>query len=174
VGGEIQQWQQWVTSTGADFYKPSMQALVHHWWERTANGSGMHWKIAFCSWEFTLWSNVIILFVSVVVCMEINRKHYFWSNLHIRSSRQFLFPQCGPGKLKSGTHALSSSKTSHYHPCIRVTVRSAYHCKATLLSHTVEILPAIKQYTREKPLLIPFSFCTAGKNWAQIWTSTHI
>ena len=33
VGGVFQQWQQkrWVTSTGTDFYKCSMEALVHQW-----------------------------------------------------------------------------------------------------------------------------------------------
>jgi len=33
VGGAFQQWQQqkWVTSTGAEVYRRSMQALVHGW-----------------------------------------------------------------------------------------------------------------------------------------------
>jgi len=41
VGGAFQQWQQqqWVTSIGADFYKCSMQALIHRWQKWTANGS---------------------------------------------------------------------------------------------------------------------------------------
>ena len=34
----FQQWWQCFTSTGADFYKCSMQALVYHWWKYTANG----------------------------------------------------------------------------------------------------------------------------------------
>jgi len=29
--------KQWATSTGADFYKRSMQALVHHWRKCIAN-----------------------------------------------------------------------------------------------------------------------------------------
>ena len=37
-----------------------------------------------------------MLFVSAVVSMEINRRHYFQSNLC--GPRQFLFTQCGPGK----------------------------------------------------------------------------
>jgi len=53
-------WMQWgrgwcisavmtvVTSTGADFYECSMQALVHCWQKCTANGV-VCWKIAFCS-----------------------------------------------------------------------------------------------------------------------------
>ena len=39
VGGVFQQWQQQVTSTGADFEKHSMQALVHCWQKWTANSS---------------------------------------------------------------------------------------------------------------------------------------
>jgi hypothetical protein len=30
--------KQWATSTGADFYKHGMQALVHHWRKCMANG----------------------------------------------------------------------------------------------------------------------------------------
>jgi len=41
------------------------------------------WRIAFCSWEFALSNSVIVLFVSVVVSMEIKRRHYFRSSLHI-------------------------------------------------------------------------------------------
>jgi len=36
--------------------------------------------IAFCSWEFSIWNSVVI-FVSVVVSMEFNRRHYFWNGL---------------------------------------------------------------------------------------------
>jgi len=37
----------------------------------------------FCSWEFALSRCVIELLVVVTVPMEINRKHYFWSYLHL-------------------------------------------------------------------------------------------
>jgi len=37
-GAFQQQWQQWVISHGKDFYKHSMQALVHHWWKCIASG----------------------------------------------------------------------------------------------------------------------------------------
>jgi len=39
MGVAFQQWQQWQwsTSTGADVYKYSMQALFHHWRKCTAN-----------------------------------------------------------------------------------------------------------------------------------------
>ena len=36
----------------------------------------------FCNWKFALSNIVIMLFVSVVVSMEINRRHYFWSSHH--------------------------------------------------------------------------------------------
>ena len=39
--------------------------------------------MVFCSWEFALFNNVIVLFVSVVVSREINRRHYFQSNLQM-------------------------------------------------------------------------------------------
>ena len=32
-----------------------------------------------CIWEFSLSNSVIVLFVSVVLSMEINKRHYFWS-----------------------------------------------------------------------------------------------
>ena len=57
-----------------------MQVLVHHWWKYIANG-GDCWKLVFCSWEFPLSNSVTVLFVSVVVSMEINRRHYFWNDL---------------------------------------------------------------------------------------------
>ena len=47
----------------------------HAWW-------WLCWKTVFCSWEFALSDCVIVLFVSVVVFMETNRKHYFQSNLY--------------------------------------------------------------------------------------------
>jgi len=37
----------------------------------------------FCGWEFDLSNNVIEIFLSVVVSMEMNVRHYFWSNLCI-------------------------------------------------------------------------------------------
>jgi len=37
-------------------------------------------KIVFCSWEFALSNSIIVLFVSFVTAMEINKRHYFWSN----------------------------------------------------------------------------------------------
>ena len=65
------QWQ-WFTSTGADAYNCSAQALVHckmhsKWWR-------LHWKVVVCSWEFALSISVIMLFV--VVSMEINRRNF--------------------------------------------------------------------------------------------------
>ena len=45
-GGWWQQWQ-WITSTGTDFCKHSMQAFVHCWQKWIAHG----WKIVFRSWE---------------------------------------------------------------------------------------------------------------------------
>ena len=49
-----------------------------------ANNGGLCWKIAFCRWEFALSNSAIVFFVSVVIPMEINRRHYFWRNPHIK------------------------------------------------------------------------------------------
>jgi len=40
---------------------------------------------------FVLWNSVIVLFVSVVVSTEINRRHYFWIDLCTRSSLLVFF-----------------------------------------------------------------------------------
>jgi len=79
VGDAFQQWWQWVTS-GAEFYKCVMQALVYHWQKCRAD-DGDCWGVVFCSWRFSLSSGVTVLFVSVV-SVEINRRHCFWSNIH--------------------------------------------------------------------------------------------
>jgi len=53
VSGCAFQWRwQWVTSTGADCYECSMQALVHHWWQYMV--VTMLKILLFCSWEHTL------------------------------------------------------------------------------------------------------------------------
>jgi hypothetical protein len=47
----------------------------------------------FCSWELPLSNGVIVHSLSVVVSLEINGKHYFWSKLIFglgeRSDRRF-------------------------------------------------------------------------------------
>jgi len=58
-----------------------MQALVHRWPKCTAIGGDYVNKMVFCSQEFALSNSVIVLFVSIVVSMEINRRHYFRSGL---------------------------------------------------------------------------------------------
>lgn len=73
-----------VTSTGARFYKHNTQGLIHWWWMCiNSTGSDCVEKIVFCSWEFALSSSVVVHVVSAVVSMEINRRHYFQSNIHI-------------------------------------------------------------------------------------------
>lgn len=56
----------------ADFCDCGMPALVHRWQKCIADGDDC-WKRVFCSWEFVLSNSVIVLFVSVVVSMEVNR-----------------------------------------------------------------------------------------------------
>ena len=38
MGGAFQQWWQWITSAGADFYKRGTQPLVYRWQKCIANG----------------------------------------------------------------------------------------------------------------------------------------
>ena len=54
----------WTTSTGADVYEHSMQALVQHWWKCIASGGDYAEKV-FCSWECAL-LNSYCFFVSVI------------------------------------------------------------------------------------------------------------
>jgi hypothetical protein len=43
------------------------------WW--------LYGMIVFCSWELALSNDVIIHPLSVIVCVEINVRHCFWSSL---------------------------------------------------------------------------------------------
>ena len=54
----------------------SLVKMYSSWW-------WLCWKIMFCSWECALSNSVILHFISVVVSVEINRRHYFQSNIHI-------------------------------------------------------------------------------------------
>jgi len=48
---------------------------MHSWWW------WIHWKIVFSQWEIALSATSIVLFLSVSISIEINRRYYFWSNL---------------------------------------------------------------------------------------------
>jgi len=79
--GEVfQQWQQGVTSTGADLYKHEMHALVHRWQKCGADGADCVEK-CFVAENFLYQTVLLLLFVSVVVSMEIFLIYYFKSNL---------------------------------------------------------------------------------------------
>ena len=69
--------KQGVTTSGVNFYKCGMQALIHHWWKCIVNDGDYVEKVVFCSWECALSNNDIVFFVGVVVSMEINRGSYF-------------------------------------------------------------------------------------------------
>ena len=56
-----------------------MQAPVHCWHKYIANGGDCVEK-CFVAENLLLSDNVIVLFVSVVVSMEIHRRHYFQRN----------------------------------------------------------------------------------------------
>ena len=83
VGGAFQQWQQWhwITSTDTHFYEQGMQVLVHCWWKCIANGSDYVEKQGFVAENLLYQRVIVVLFVAVVVSKEINKMHYFWSNM---------------------------------------------------------------------------------------------
>ena len=82
AGGAFWQWWQWqwVSSIGADFYKHSTQALGHCWWKGTTNGGD-------CVEKECLLNSVTVHFV--IASVEISRRHYFWSDLHIFDTFSF-------------------------------------------------------------------------------------
>jgi len=57
-----------------------MQALVHCWQKCLPNGGDYVSKQYFVAENSS--NSIIVVFVSVVVSIEIYRRHYFWSNLH--------------------------------------------------------------------------------------------
>ena len=82
VGGAFQQWWQWqwVISTGTDCHERGMQALGHCWWKGTTNGGD-------CVEKECLLNSVTVHFV--IASVEISRRHYFWSDLHIFDTFSF-------------------------------------------------------------------------------------
>jgi len=101
-GAVIAAEKQSISSAGADFYKLGMQVLVGN---NTELMVGLCWKIVFCRWEFALSNSVIVLFVAVVVSMEVNERHYIWSELHVyfRGPEDLIFvtqtPEVSEGSL---------------------------------------------------------------------------
>ena len=79
-----------------------MQALVHCWSKCITNGGDCGEK--YCSVAKNLLDQAVtVLTVSAIVSMDINRRHYFQSDLLISIPRQVPFTQCGPGKPKVWT-----------------------------------------------------------------------
>ena len=66
-------WSWFLQVQNAGFCSSLVKMHSYWWW--------LHGKV-FCSWEFALSTSIIVLFVSAVVSMEINRRRYFWSDLH--------------------------------------------------------------------------------------------
>ena len=58
----------------AGFYSLLVK-IPSYWW-------CLCWKVVFYSYKFALSDSVFVFFVSLVVSMEINKRHYFWNNLH--------------------------------------------------------------------------------------------
>jgi hypothetical protein len=71
---DVQAVKLWATSAGANFYECGMQALIHRWRKCIANGGDCVEKSRFVA-KNTLSNSVIVLFLSIAVSMEINRRH---------------------------------------------------------------------------------------------------
>lgn len=66
-------WFLWVQHEGSCL----IHVRMHSWWRWS------RWETVFCSQAFVLSRSVIVLFVAAAVSVEINSRHYFWSNLQI-------------------------------------------------------------------------------------------
>jgi len=58
----------------------SLVKMRNKWW-------WLHWKVVLWSWELALSNSVFVYFVSVLVAIEINRRHCFRSDLRICTSK---------------------------------------------------------------------------------------
>ena len=72
--------KEWVTSASVDFYENSMQALDHCRQKSIANSDDHVEQMVFCSWKLALFNVILVPSVSVLIYIEINKRHYFWSN----------------------------------------------------------------------------------------------
>jgi len=57
--------------------------LVHHWWKCITNGSDCVEKRSSVDENLSVSNSVIVLFGSIIVSMEINRRHCFQNNLRL-------------------------------------------------------------------------------------------
>ena len=81
----------WKRNHFLDRYTHLSQMSLHHEKKSSCSllvkihiyGWRLCWKAVFCSWEFVLSSSVIVLFITDVNFLEINRRHNFWSDIHI-------------------------------------------------------------------------------------------
>lgn len=60
----------------------ALQALVHCWRKYTASSGDWVEKLCFVAANLP-YGTVIVLFISVVVSMEVNSRHYFQSDLRV-------------------------------------------------------------------------------------------
>ena len=102
---KVSQWAVYFSSGGTgsgstDLYEHGMQILLE--------------KIVLCSWEFSILNTAIVLFVSVVASMKINRRYYFWNNLCL----------CDQDISSSLHPAHASQKVWHPCPSMSQSIRS--------------------------------------------------
>ena len=111
VGGTFYcwwQWQwQWDTPLQVQIFSHATCRLLFITDKNGQLKQWLCWEIDFWSWEIILSNSVIVFFVSLVFSMEINRRHYFQSNLQIQSILAFVYRKKFWEKgLTSGKHIL--------------------------------------------------------------------
>jgi len=81
----------------------------------------------FCSGKFALSNSVIVLFLSIAVSMEINRRHYFWSPLgicqYIESESQNILSWKGPARITESSSWLHKEPPKNQTLWLRVLPR---------------------------------------------------
>ena len=92
-------------------------------------------KKSTCGWEFALLNSVFVLFVCVVVSTEINRWHYFWSDLH-----KFTQPPSLPGFCKAVTNKWDATQIIVYPENSNEVRVSEFHSLYIIVGFT-EYLP---------------------------------
>ena len=83
-------------------------------------------KMAFCSLEFALPHSVIAFFVPAVVSTQINRRHYFWSNLQssVGTRRTYNAQDCQISQSKMSISSNFNTCLNVFWTCMSVSVFS--------------------------------------------------
>ena len=150
VGGVFEKWWQcqWVTSISADFHEYSMQAPDHRWQKCRAAASDHVEKRHFVAENFLFRRALLCSLCLVVVSMEINRMHYFWSNLDTRlkfisiAHNRVYFPGTKQWRIKE----ILFSKITN--PMVFAFMSMSMHCSPQITNMFLVITYQIRNYCK--------------------------